>query len=171
MRPVRFWTATASVALLTSVLAPPAYAERLGGTISSTRVLTSDSELVADVTCAVTGAPCLVLGASGISLKLNGFSLSGSGDAETGCGGTAVAGEIGIDVNNQQGAIIQGPGVVQRFRGHGIRLLSSSRVLVLLVTASTNCLSGFFVAGGSAHELEANTSVRNGNVASPCGGI
>lgn len=162
---------TATVVTCVGVFVGPAYAEQIGGTISSTRVLSTDSELVSNVTCAVTGAPCLVFGASGISLKLNGFSMTGAGDAVTGCAGSAVGTEIGIDVNNQRGVIVQGPGIVQRFRGHGILLLRSTHVLVLLVTVSTNCLSGILVAGGSDNNLEANISVRNGNESNPCGGI
>ena len=158
-------------AALASVSVRLAYAAQLGGTITITRVLTEDSELMSDVTCAVTGAPCIAFGASGISLKLNGFSITGQGDAATGCAGAAVGAEVGIDVNGQQGVIVQGPGVIQRFRGHGVRLLNSTRVLVLLVTASTNCLSGLFVTGGSDNNLESNISVRNGNETNPCGGI
>jgi len=149
----------------------PLFAEQIGGVISTTRVLTTDSELVANVTCTVTGVPCLSFGASGISLKLNGFSITGQGDPTTGCAGGGTGTEIGIEVNNQQGIIIQGPGTVQRFRGHGVRLLASSRVMVTLVTASTNCFSGLFVTGGSRNELVANISVRNGHETNPCGGI
>jgi parallel beta-helix repeat protein len=151
--------------------ARPALAESVGGTISSTRVLTTDSELVSNVTCVVAAAPCLVMGASGISLKLNGFSITGTADPVTACAGGGIGTEIGIDVNNQRGVIIQGPGVVQRFRGHGVRILLSTHVMVTLVTASTNCFSGLFITGGSENEVVANISVRNGNESNPCGGI
>jgi hypothetical protein len=142
------------------------------GTISTTLTITEDSQLVGNVNCTVVGAPCIAFGASGISLKLNGFSVTGNADAVTGCaGGGAGITEIGIDVNNQRGVIIQGPGIVQYFRGHGIRLLESTRVLVRLVTLSTNCFAGIIVTRGSDNDLEGNIAVRNGNVAAPCGGI
>lgn len=145
----------------------------ISGTITSTLTITEDSDLVGNVTCIVTGAPCISFGAAGIALRLNGFSITGQGDAATGCGGGQVANEHGILVNAMRGAVIQGPGVVQRFRGMGIQIGgASSRVLVTRVTTSTNCLSGIIVTQASSdNELEANISVRNGNVASPCGGI
>lgn len=164
---------TAIVGIGVAVCAGPAYADRIGGTITSTRVLTSNSELVSNVTCTVTGAPCLAFGASGISLKLNGFSISGNADAVTGCApqGSVTGLEIGIDVNTQRGVIIEGPGIVQQFRGHGIRLFRSTLVLVRLVTLSTNCFAGIIVTSGSDNDLEENISVRNGNASAACGGI
>lgn len=150
-----------------------ASATDIRGTISSTLTITEDSQLVGNVTCSVTGAACITFGAPGIALKLNGFSISGQGDAVTGCAGSQVAGESGILVNGLRGVIIQGPGVVQRFRANGIMITgASSRVLVTHVTAATNCLSGIIVQGASSdNDIEANTAVGNGNTTSPCGGI
>jgi hypothetical protein len=149
-----------------------ASASDIRGTISSTLTITDDSQLVGNVTCTVTGAACITFGAPGIALKLNGFSITGQADAATGCAGGNVANESGILVNGVRGAIIQGPGVVQRFRQEGIQIAGgSSRVLVMLVTASTNCRSGIFVNASNDNDIEANTSVRNGNGANPCGGI
>lgn len=143
------------------------------GTISSTLTITESSQLTGNVTCTMTGAACIAFGAPGISLRLNGFAVSGLGDATTGCSGGGVAGEHGIQINGLRGAIIQGPGVVQRFRGHGIIITgASSRVLVTQVTMATNCFSGVIVTGASTdNDLEANTAVANGNTGAPCGGI
>jgi hypothetical protein len=149
-----------------------ASAADLRGPIASTVTLTEDSQLVADVTCTVVGAPCIAFGASGISLRLNGFSISGLADPVTGCGGsnnTTV--ESGLDISNQRGIVIQGPGVVERFRSSGIRINVSERVMVSLVTSSTNCMAGIFIIGGSNHEILGNTLTRNGNATLPCGGI
>jgi hypothetical protein len=143
----------------------------IGGTIASTLTITSDSQLVDDVTCTVSGAPCIAFGASSITLDLNGFRITGLGDSQTGCGGMGAASEFGIDVNGQQRVVIRGPGLVQQFRNQGIRLNNSTGVTVTGVTVSTNCNSGIFVLGGSDHVLENNISVRNGNLVSPCGGI
>lgn len=144
----------------------------ISGTISSTQTITEDSQLVGDVICKVTRAACISAGASGITLRLNGFSMTGQADPVTGCGGERVAGEGGINVDNRRGVIIQGPGVVQRFRANGIRLLGSSRVLVTQVTASTNCLSGIIVQNGSSdNDLEASIVVRNGTATLATGGI
>ena len=147
-------------------------ARDISGTISSTLTITEDSQLAGNVTCTVTGAPCIDFGAPGIALKLNGFSITGRADPVTGCGGGSTGGENGIRVNAMRGAVIQGPGIVQRFRAAGIFVTGgSSRVLVTLVTASTNCTSGILVGNSSDNEFDANISVRNGNATNGCGGI
>ena len=153
-------------------VAGTASAADIRGTISSTLTITEDSQLVGDVTCTVTGAPCIVFGASGISLKLSGFSLTGLADPVTGCNGSNnTVLESGIEISNQRGAVIQGPGVVKQFRSSGIRINLSERVLVTLLTVSTNCMAGVWMIGGSDHEIVNNTLARNGNVTLPCGGI
>jgi hypothetical protein len=172
MRNVRLPIATLVCGVSLVLIAGTASASDIRGTISSTLTITDNSQLVGDVTCTVTGAACISFGAPGIALKLNGFSITGQADATTGCAGGNVAGESGILVNGIRGAVIQGPGVVQRFRQEGIQISGgSARVLVTLVTASTNCRSGIFVNASSDNDIEANTSVRNGNTANPCGGI
>jgi hypothetical protein len=148
-----------------------AHARDISGTIGTTLTVTEDSRLVGDVTCTVSGAACLAFGASGVTLDLNGFTMTGLGDSQTGCGGTQTAGEFGIDVNGQKGILIRGPGVVQRFRFEGLRILNSTGVTVTGLTVSTNCRSGIFVSGGSENLVENNVSVRNGNLTTPCGGI
>jgi copper-binding protein NosD len=164
--------AAAVVAAAVLAVAGTASAADIRGTISSTLVITEDSQLVGDVTCTVAGAPCIAFGASGIALKLNGFRLTGQANPVTACSGSNnTTLESGIDVSNQRGAVIQGPGVVQNFRSSGIRVNMSTRVMVALVTASTNCMAGIWVIGGSDHEIVNNTFSRNGNVTLPCGGI
>lgn len=154
------------------LFAQAASAADIRGTISTTLVITEDSQLVGDVTCTVTGAPCISFGASGIALRLNGFTLRGLANPVTACSGSNnTTLESGIDISNQRGAVIQGPGVVERFRSSGIRLNTSERVLVTQVTSSTNCMAGIWVIGGSDHEIVNNTFSRNGNVTLPCGGI
>jgi hypothetical protein len=149
-----------------------ASAADIRGTISSTLTLTEDSQLVGDIACTMTGTPCITFGRSGLTLRLNGFAMTGQADAATGCSGGSTGGESGILISGQRGNIVQGPGVVRQFRGHGIQIIGgSSRVLVTLVTSSTNCLSGIFLAASSDNELEGNISVRNGNATAPCGGI
>ncbi len=165
--------ATLLIGVSLVLIAGTASATDIRGTISSPLTITDNSQLVGNVTCSVTGAACITFGAPGIALKLNGFSLTGQGDAVTGCAGGQVAGEHGILINALRGAVIQGPGIVQRFRGQGIVVTgASSRVLVRQVTASTNCMSGIFITGASSdNDLEANTAVSNGNSSAPCGGI
>ena len=147
------------------------YAADISGTISSSLTITENSRLAGNVTCTVSGAPCIVIGAAGVALDLNGYMITGLGDPQTGCSGTAVGSEIGILVSNQSNVTIRGQGIVQQFRNFGIQLLTSSGVTVTGVTSSTNCTSGIIVSGGSNNVLENNTSVRNGTVGAPCGGI
>lgn len=156
---------------LVVVCAGTAQAKKISGTISSTMMITEDSQLVADVTCTVSGAPCITIGTSNVALDLNAFSITGQGDPQTACNGGSTPNEVGILVNAQTGVTIRGPGIVQRFRNQGIMLNASSGVRVTGVTMSTNCLSGIIVVGGSLNELDGNISIRNGNVSSPCGGI
>jgi hypothetical protein len=150
-----------------------AYAMDISGTISATLTITENSKLVGDVTCTVVGLPCIAIGAPSLTLDINGFTMTGLADAQTGCGtsGGTVAVEDGIEVNAQNGVIIRGPGVVRQFRRFGIRLLNSMGARVTGITASTNCLSGIFLNGGSDHVLDNNVSVRNGDPNNPCGGI
>jgi hypothetical protein len=102
---------------------------------------------------------------------LNGFTMTGRADPQTGCSGISIANEVGIEANAQSNAAVVGPGVVQQFRSHGVRLLNSTGVKVTGVTMSTNCSSGIIVQGGSLNEVEGNTAIRNGNLGAPCGGI
>jgi hypothetical protein len=148
-----------------------ANAAQIGGPVTTTVVISEDSELVDDVTCVVAGAPCIAFGAPGITLQLNGFTMTGKGDAKTGCGGSAAANEFGIDVNAQHDVTILGPGLVRQFRNQGIRLLNSNGVMVKGVFTATNCASGIIVIGGTENHLHENIAVRNGNGGAACGGI
>lgn len=144
----------------------------ISGTISSTLTIADNSKLVGDVTCTVVGAACITFGVSGLTLDLNGYNIVGLGDAATGCSGNATANEIGILVNMLENVVIRGPGVVTQFRNTGIQLVGANGGTVSGVTTSTNCASGILLGGNSMNNLiENNVSVRNGNLASPCGGI
>jgi len=154
------------------VASSPARAEDIRGVIVRTLMLSEDSRLVGDVTCQVTGGPCIAFGAPNISLSLNGFSITGPNDAATGCGGTSVGTDTGINTNGQANVGIRGPGVVQRFRGDGILFNGTVRGWVQGVTISTNCMSGIRVGPtSSAISAESNVAVRNGTPAAACGGI
>lgn len=156
--------------LLLSV--PRASAVDISGTISSTLTISENSQLVGNVTCTVVGAPCISFGADQIKLRLNGFTMTGLGNPTTGCSGETVAGEMGIDTLGHSNVEILGPGLVQRFRRHGILVSNgSTKVKVGHVTSSLNCNTGIQLIGASDSDIEENVSVRNGNIASACGGI
>ena len=140
------------------------------GTIRSTLLITENSQLVDDVTCAVSGAPCLDIGASNITVELNGFSITGLADPQTGCAGANGSSEQGIRILQQTGVTIRGPGIIQRFRVHGILINASNGNTVTGVTTSTNCMAGILISGES-NVLENNIAIANGNLVIPCGGI
>jgi len=153
------------------ICAGGAHATDIGGTISATMAITENSQLVDDVTCTVTDAPCLDVVASNVTLELNGFSVTGLADPQTGCQGSGTSGpEQGIRILNQTGVTIHGPGIVQRFRVHGIVINGSTGTTITGVTTSTNCASGILL-GGNSNVLENNVSIRNGSLGAPCGGI
>jgi hypothetical protein len=106
-----------------------AAARDVRGTISSTLTITEDSQLVGDVTCALSGAPCIQINASSVTLKLNGFTITGEADPETACGGGQIteSGAISaIMVAGQTDVTIEGPGVIRRSRGFGIVIGTNS---------------------------------------------
>jgi hypothetical protein len=143
----------------------------ISGTISATMAVNENSQLVGDVTCVVSNAPCLDIVASNLTLELNGFSITGLADPQTGCAGSGATGaEQGIRILNQTGVTIHGPGIVQRFRVHGIIINASTGTTISGVTTSTNCSSGILV-GGDSNVIENNISIANGNLGAPCGGI
>jgi parallel beta-helix repeat protein len=148
------------------------HAMDIQGTISSTLVLSEDSQLVGDVTCTVQGAECINMGAPNIRLALNGFTMTGQGNPPNGClaGGPATNVERGIVVGAQSKVQILGPGMIQGFRGWGIFLNGSTQASVSHVTVSSNCLSGIQVIANN-NDLEGNICVRNGSTEAGCGGI
>jgi hypothetical protein len=163
-----------SGALSALLLVPePIEAAKISGTISATMTINEDSQLTGDVTCTVTGAPCLDIVASNVTLDLNGFSITGQADPQTGCSGSNGSGtEQGIRILSKAGVTVRGPGIVQRFRNHGVVINASAGTTVTGVTTSTNCNSGIFLTGGaSLSVLENNIAIRNGNLGAPCGGI
>jgi hypothetical protein len=83
-----------------------------------------------------------------------------------------INGESGISTAGLNDVSVHGPGLLQRFRTHGVAVLGSRDVRIDSITASTNCGSGVFVNLSSFGTLiEGVTAVRNGSSTSPCGGI
>ena len=165
-----------AVAILTVGLLPAATQgqDRVSATLTRTYVIVENTELTGDVTCDITGAPCFSFGASNAELRLNGFTVTGKADPVTGCTGAFFANEYGVTTNGQHNVVIRGPGLIQRFRLHGIRVIDSRGTRIEGLTASTNCGSGIRVMGTAFDTLvEGNTLVRNGSTmaGASCGGI
>jgi len=163
--------ALAGILMIASLGVGVAHAEDISGNITATKMIFEDSQLTGDVTCTVTGAPCIQFAADDIALKLNRFSITGLADATTGCGGTAVANESGIDTNGRHSVEVEGPGLVRQFRFSGIHLVGSTKAKVKRVTVSTNCFAGMSLFGSSDNDIEENVMVQNGNIPNGCGGI
>ncbi len=131
-------------------------AESLSGTIASTHTLTQDTDLTGDVICTVSDAPCLVFGAPSLQLRLHGHAITGQGLADA-CPTVAFA-EDGIETNRHPGVSIVGPGLVRRFRQHGI-LVNSDLAAVRQVVVASSCLNGIAVFG-RGNRVEQTTVVR-----------
>jgi len=168
------------------VCAGTAQAEDISGPIAFTRTIFEDSRLVGDVTCTMTDGPCIDFGAPHIKLRLDGFTITGPASPDTSpdpanaaayCNATSgLPAADGIRIANQPHAQILGPGLVQRFRRHGILIVGtigvSTRAKVKHVTSHHNCFSGVLTSGMSDSVIEDSVSVRNANNsgAASCGG-
>jgi len=171
MEMTRWKTIASSLLVALVACVGGAHAADISGTIDSTLTIMDDSKLTGDVTCTVTNAPCLDIAASNVTLDLNGLTMTGQADPQTGCAGSGATGaEQGIRILQQTGVTVRGPGIVQRFRVHGIIINASTGVTVTGVTTSTNCSSGILV-GGDSNVIENNISIANGDLGAPCGGI
>lgn len=150
-----------------------ARAEDISGTISTTKTIFEDSELVGNVTCVVVDAPCIRIGAPNIRLKLNGFAITGRAEPPANCTTTtSFVPEDGIADVEQPDLAIVGPGVVQKFRRHGVFLSRATRISVKGITSHKNCFSGLLMAAVTDSDIEANVSVNNAIASGPfpCGG-
>ncbi|HUE85108.1 MAG TPA: hypothetical protein VMO26_03450 [Vicinamibacterales bacterium] len=150
-------------------------ADEVSGLVTRTYTIVENTDLTGDVVCDVANnTPCFLFGAANVELRLNGFTITGKADAITGCGGTLIGGENGVATGGQRNVAVRGPGLIQRFRTHGVAVLASSDVRVQHLTASTNCGSGVFINATSFSTLvEGIVSVRNGSTGpgATCGGI
>ena len=165
-----------ALALGAAGLAPAARAaDGVAGVITRTYTIVEDTDLTGEVTCQVAnGTPCFAFGAPGVQLRLNGYTITGKAEPVTGCGGTLTAGEHGISTAGLAGVSVHGPGLVQRFRFHGVAVMGSRDARVDGITASTNCAAGVFINALSFGTIvEGVVSVRNGSTSAgaSCGGI
>jgi parallel beta-helix repeat protein len=174
----------AFVPLLLAAYAAPSVAEDLSGTISTTKILIEDSRLVGDVTCTTTTTPCIQFGAPNITLRLNGFTITGPANPDDTTTCQANSGPPASDgiatgtsaATGQTGVRIIGPGMVQRFRRHGILIFGAAGagtgVTVKHVTSHHNCFSGLLTNGMSESTIDGIVSIRNAanSGGAPCGG-
>jgi Right handed beta helix region len=167
-------------------------------------VIVQNSRLVCDVECLNVArvSPCIQFGRSNIKLSLNGFTLTGPANPPniTDCaplpeaaggppGGFPPA--DGINATNPfvppggspvtiRDVVIEGPGVVQRMRRHGIALVGGGgpprnpvdKSVVKKLVSHQNCYSGIFLGVADNTLLEEVVSVKNSAASRllPCGG-
>jgi hypothetical protein len=159
--------------------------DEIHGVIAATLVITEDSELTGDVTCLTTTTPCISFGRPGIELDLNGFIMTGPGNEPIGtnCNADFAPGD-GIQSTFDR-VKIEGPGVVQRFRRHGIALVGTGdgatgtatdpveHAVVEDVTSHQNCFSGIWLVFVNKTRVEGVVSARNSAASAfrPCGGV
>ena len=150
-------------------------ADEISGVITGTYTIVENTDLTGDVVCNVpANTACFAFGAPDVELRLNGFTITGRADPNTACSGTLINGENGVTTNSRNNVRVRGPGLIQRFRTHGIAVLGSTDAHIQDLTASTNCGAGVFIAVTSFGTLvEGITSVRNGatSAGASCGGI
>jgi len=174
----------AFVSLFLAACVDPAAAEDISGVINVTKIVVEDSRLVGDVTCTMTTTPCIQFGAPNIALRLNGFVVTGPANPDDTATCNANSGPTFSDgvsngttaATSQPGVRIIGPGMVQKFRRHGIFIIGvpgvSTNVTIEHVTSHHNCFSGILVASMSDSVLDGVVSVRNAanSGLAPCGG-
>lgn len=174
-------TASAGVVFILFAGAGIARAEDISGPIAVTKTIFDDSQLVGDVTCTTTLSPCIEFGASHITLRLNGFTITGLADPDNpaspnSCPTVQPANEDGIRIANQIHAQLVGPGIVQKFRRHGVFIVGTAgigtNVTIRHVTSNSHCFSGILTNGMSDSVIEDSVSIRNASNSgnSPCGG-
>ena len=152
--------------------------DEIHGVIAATLVITEDSELTGDVQCQTVTTPCISFGRAGIELDLNGFTMTGPGNEPVGTNCAAdFAPADGIQSTFDR-VTIEGPGVVQRMRRHGIALVGTAtdpveNAVVETVTSHQNCFSGIWLVFVNRSLADGVVSARNSaaSLARPCGGI
>lgn len=170
---------------LVLVLGVPAFAdaEDISGTISATKLIVEDSRLVGNVSCTTATSPCIQFAAPNIKLQLNGFTITGPANPDDSAtcqptSGLPAADGIANGINaatSQPGVKIVGPGMVQRFRRHGILIVGaagvSTGVTVRHVTSHHNCFSGLLTNTMTNSVIEEIVSIRNAahSGGAPCG--
>jgi hypothetical protein len=151
------------------------------GTITSTVVISRDAWLACDVQCLQTVGPCIAFGRPNIKLSLNGFKMTGPAN-EPSRNQCSAAGEFGQEMDGIHSKFdevqIEGPGLIQRMKRHGIGLVGTptdpvEKAQIKKVTSHMNCFSGVFLFWTEQTLVDEVVSVRNtaNGEARPCGGI
>ena len=159
-----------------------AFSAEVCGVIAATLVITENTRLSCDVECANLTGPCIQFGRDNVTLFLNGFTMTGPATPPASCAASPALGTSpanpgpfpydGISTAGFDHVRIRGPGMVQKFRRHGLFLYFSNDAIVEGVTSHYNCYSGIFMGATNRSLVSENVSVRNGSASggAPCGG-
>jgi hypothetical protein len=148
------------------------------GVITTTVTIDENSKLTGDVQCSQSTGPCIRFGEPGIKLDLNGFTMTGPANDPPGANcASDFADQDGIQ-STFDDVVIQGPGLVQGMRRHGIALLGTStdpvdNAVVKKLVSHQNCFSGIFLGFVNNSLVDGVVSARNSAASAfrPCGGI
>lgn len=150
------------------------------GVIPTTLTIYENSRLTGDVECLQSdNGPCIQFGAPDIKLRLNGFTMTGPANqpALENCVTTDNFLPADGIHSGYDDVVIEGPGLVQRMKRHGIALLGTSPdfvddAVVKELTSHQNCFSGIWLNRVTDSRVEEVVSVRNSIASStfPCGG-
>ncbi len=155
----------------------------IAGDIRVTLTINEDAKLTGDVRCLQEdNGPCIKFGKPGIKLDLNGFTMTGPANNPPRANCVTAANFPAQEADGIQstfdGSVIEGPGLVQGMRRHGIALLGTSadRVensLVEKLVSHQNCFSGIFLGFVNDTLVEEVVAARNSanSEARPCGGV
>lgn len=151
-----------------------AAAVELCGVIPATVVLTENTRLACDVVCTNSTGPCIQFGRDNVTLFLNSFTMTGPASPPNNCApnpGPATPYD-GVASAGFDRVAIRGPGMIQKFRRHGIFLFESAGARVERVTSHYNCFSGILLNASHGNDIVENVSVRNSSASgpAPCGG-
>jgi hypothetical protein len=140
-----------------------------------TIVLVKNTRLMCDTKCETTVSPCFQFGAPGIKLDLNSHRVWGPAEPPANCEATSsfLPGD-GIASFGHSDVVIHGPGLVEKFRRHGVALTGLMKAEVKKITSHQNCFSGVWLSINVRETLvEEVVSVRNASASSlfPCGGV
>lgn len=150
------------------------YSQEVCGLIAATLVITENTRLTCDVVCTNESGPCIQFGRDNITLFLNGFTMTGPASPPTACApspGPQFPYD-GVSTAGFDRVRVRGPGMVQKFRRHGVAAMQTDGAIIEQVTSHYNCYSGIFLLFSNENLLSENVSVRNGSAsgAAPCGG-
>jgi hypothetical protein len=172
------------------------------GVILTSQTIFENSKLVCDVVCPQADyLPCINFGKPGIKFSLNGFTMTGPANPPpaltdpatppeaVGCAPLPGAPDLpgfpgsgnfppadGIHSVHDD-VVIEGPGVVQRFRRHGVALFGPpgtvDKAVVKKLVSHQNCYSGVWLNGVTESVVEEVVAVKNSAASRqlPCGGV